>query len=423
MESRLDGVTLLRYAHIYRNRSSGGAEQYLRQVNAGLLSRYQMTILQTHLVTAGSRSFANEVEIEKCGQGQIVWVPVGIYEEDCSVRSCFRRFRILQHSRGTASDSYVSHTLSVIRTMFANSCGHFRYPSMILSENLVDLFNVYKVDLVILHWLSYDIGSLIASAVNRHTPFGIVNHFDNRRLSMAPPKWIRGAAAIGGVSSRNVPRQIRHNYVNLSDAVDVDFFSPSKAMPVLGAPEGFIVLLVSRIAAGKGHEDLLAAVRSCREVGVMPSIVFIGAVESESLLEELQKRVSLWGLRDKFLLLGQLTQEKLRDWYARSDLVVLPSEWEGLGRVLLEAQAMEKPVVTYDSGGTVDALVADKTGFIVRAGDCTALAGRIKYLIDNPGRRSEMGKLGRTFVKDHFSVHALIDRHERFYTDAIDQAS
>ena len=54
MSTTLDGITLLRYAHIYRNRTSGGAEQYLKQLNDGLLARHKMTILQMHLINDDS---------------------------------------------------------------------------------------------------------------------------------------------------------------------------------------------------------------------------------------------------------------------------------------------------------------------------------------------------------------------------------
>jgi len=286
---------------------------------------------------------------------------------------------------------------------------------MILSEDLADLLNEYNVDLIIFHWLSYDVGTLVAKAARRRIPYVIVHHFDNVRLRKARTRrLVKEAAAVGGVSNRNVPMELTGRYVNLSDAVDADFFSPPQSISIT-RPEGFVVLLPSRIVAGKGHADLLLAVKYLVETGAKLSVVFAGAVESEALVTELEKNASLWGLRDHVLFLGELTSAGLRDWYVGSDVVVLPSSSEGLGRVLLEAQAMGKPVIAYDSGGMPDALVADKTGFLVKAGDHAALGERLKYLIDNPGQRFAMGESGRKFVLEKFAISALIQRHEHLY--------
>jgi hypothetical protein len=84
----LEGITLLRYAHIYRDRTSGGAEQYLRQLNRGLLTRHGMTILQMHRVNGDETSFAPEVEV--LGRGRLIWVPVKVYVEKRSVGSLLK---------------------------------------------------------------------------------------------------------------------------------------------------------------------------------------------------------------------------------------------------------------------------------------------------------------------------------------------
>ena len=419
MGTNLDGITLLRYAHIYRNRISGGAEQYLKQINDGLLAKNRMTILQMHLVPSDSACSTVQVEVEKRGQGQIIWIPVCFHTEDRSLRSLPRRLRVLVASRNATISTDKRSVYSTVRRALGNSCGHLRYSTMILSEVLVDLLNEYRVDLISFHWLSYDVETLVSYAARRHIPYAIIHHFDNGRLSAASTRQlVDKAAAVGGVSNRNVPPELQDRYVNLSDAVDVDFFLSSQAKPV-PRPDSFVVLLPSRIVPGKGHADLLLAAKSLVEVGANILIVFAGAVESESLVAELNKKVILWGLGDRVVFLGELTPEGLRDWYAGSDVVILPSSSEGLGKVLLEAQAMEKPVIAYDSGGMPEALVANETGFLVRNGDHVGLAEQIKHLIDHPIERITMGLSGRKFVLERYSLPALIDSHQKFYSMAL----
>jgi glycosyltransferase involved in cell wall biosynthesis len=421
MSTTLDGITLLRYAHIYRNRTSGGAEQYLKQLNDGLLARHRMKILQMHLVNddAALSPSAMEVEVETRGLGQIIWIPVRRYNEERSVRSLPRRVRLLALQRAAATATGQGAGSSTIRRALGNSCGHLRYSTMILSEGLADILEKYRVDLIALHWFSYDVGTLVSTAVKRRIPYAMINHFDNSRFSEKRTlRWVEQAAALGGVSNRNVPSGLEGHYVNLSDAVDVDFFSPSRSKQVR-RPEGFVVLLPGRLVAGKGHADLLLAAKNLLETGVNLSVVFAGVVESVQLEAELKKKVTLWGMRDQVLFLGQLNPEALRDWYAASDVVVLPSSSEGLPRVLIEAQAMEKPVIAYNCGGMPEALFPYKTGFLVNRGDYAALGERVQHLLDNPTERFVMGKTGREFVLERFSVSSLIERHERFYCNAL----
>ena len=406
----LDGMTLMRYAQVDRRRDAGGTEQYLGQLNQELLARNRMTILQMHLVAGESP--AHSVEIETIGRGRIVWVPVVNRREERSLRSLPRRLTRLVQNVGamTPTNSYVN-----VRRLMRAAYGYVWSPHVVLSEVLGEFLDAYHVDLVLFHWLSDDIGPLVARATKRRIPYAVIHHFDNHRLSAASSSvWVRDAAAVAGVSTRNVPREIQGRYVNVSDAVDADFFSPHRARSVT-RPGEFLVLLPSRIVEGKGHVDLLLATRRLMDGGAQVSVVCAGAVGSQSLKARLEGMVARCGLADRVLFLGRLASADLRDWYAASDVVVLPSNSEGLGRVLLEAQAMAKPVIAYDSGGIPDAVLPGESGFLVGAGDIVTLAERMEFLRQNPEARGQMGLCGRQFIIDHFTVQALVERHEKLY--------
>ena len=118
---------------------------------------------------------------------------------------------------------------------------------------------------------------------------------------------------------------------------------------------------------------------------------------------------------------GQLNLEDLRDLYYYCDVVVLPSYDEGLGRVLLEAQAMGKPVIAYDVGGINAALINGKTGYMVKKGNAEELFLKIKDLLINERIRLEMGREGRKFIEKFYSLSKLTERHEEFYIKAINK--
>jgi glycosyltransferase involved in cell wall biosynthesis len=231
-------------------------------------------------------------------------------------------------------------------------------------------------------------------------------------------KWISHAAAIGTVSNRGIPDDLRARCVNLSDAVDSGFFDPENARPI-AAPERPVVLLPARIGDGKGHRDMLEAARILKEKKIDFVLCFAGAVDSEPLYQGLRRSVEDMALEGRVLFLGERSAEDVRDWYAKSSVVVLPSYSEGLPRIVIEAQAMKKPVVSYDCGGVRDALLPDETGFIVRTGDVHALAEKISFLLQNESDRLRIGEIGREFVSHKFSLSALIQRHEAFYLDVL----
>ena len=419
----LDGITIMRYAHVYRDRVSGGVEQYLKHLDHGLLQRHRLTMIQMHLVR--DDKFAT-IEVENVGLGRILWVPVPVRLMDPSVADLPSRVeyvfdRTLRLYRQQGEGRYRA-TLPSMWNVLSHRGGHLRYKTTILSDHLSRLLVTRNIDLLSLHWLSYDTGALIARARNAGIPFVFINHFDNSRLPLAQTrKEIAHAAAVGVVSNQCIPEDLRHRCVNLSDAVDTEFFSVEKARSG-DRPERPIILLPARIQEGKGHRDLLEVARIAKAKKIDLTVCFAGAVDSESLHQELRSSAAAMGLEEHVIFLGERSAEEIRDWYALSTLVVLPSYSEGLGRVLIEAQAMKRPVVAYDNGGMREAVLPNETGFLMEPGNVTALEHKISSLLRNEGKRLRIGERGREFVSRKFSVAALIQRHEVFYLKALSGA-
>jgi glycosyltransferase involved in cell wall biosynthesis len=277
----------------------------------------------------------------------------------------------------------------------------------------------HKVDLLVLHWLSYDTPALVLQARKVGAPSVFINHFDNVRLA-APgiQRSLAHVSGIGTVSGQGIPDELRNLCVNLSDAVDTEFFTPEKARP-LPRTMSPIVFLPARIEIGKGHIDLVkaASILIARKVDLL--LCFAGAIDSEPLYQELCSFIATTGLVKRVLFIGEKSLEEIRDWYAMSAVVVLPSHSEGLSRVLIEAQAMKKPVVAYDIAGIREAILPGETGFLVEPGNTEALADKIQCLLDNESERLRIGELGRKFVSRQFGLSALVARHESFYLNAL----
>src|SRR5215471_19612368 len=152
----LDGLTIMRYAHMYRDRASGGVEQYLRLLNRGLLERSRAVILQMYLARDGE---ADEIE-EEVGLGRIIWVPVLRLQIDSrvtgllgGVASAYGRVRDCR--RGT-SGARPGATIPFLHSV-ARHCGALlRYKRAIFSDRMAGLLAMHRVDLLALHWFRYD---------------------------------------------------------------------------------------------------------------------------------------------------------------------------------------------------------------------------------------------------------------------------
>ena len=92
------------------------------------------------------------------------------------------------------------------------------------------------------------------------------------------------------------------------------------------------------------------------------------------------------------------------------DLFVLPSAFEGLAIVILEAMVASKPVIASLEGGTPEIVVDGQTGTLTTFEDSDKLAEAIIYHLKNPGISKKMGERGYERVKEHFSLSRMLDK-------------
>jgi len=120
-------------------------------------------------------------------------------------------------------------------------------------------------------------------------------------------------------------------------------------------------------------------------------------------------RVTLTGYRDDMLALLQ-----------GFDLFVLPSLWEGLGIVLLEAMAYSKPLVASHVGGINDVVVEGRTGLLIPPRDAPALARAVVSLLRDDARRQRIGAAGHQRLLSDFRDEVANERLMLLYRRLID---
>ena len=102
---------------------------------------------------------------------------------------------------------------------------------------------------------------------------------------------------------------------------------------------------------------------------------------------------------------------------------MLPSYREGLPKVLLEAAACGRAVVTTDVPGCRDAVEAGRTALLVPAMEVTPLAGAIRRLVEDPDLRARMGAEGRRLAEAEFSIERVVAAHLAIYSRVLERAA
>ena len=139
-------------------------------------------------------------------------------------------------------------------------------------------------------------------------------------------------------------------------------------------------------------------------------------------VQELIRRESL---EDRVELVGGVDDQQQGELLRRALFVCMPSRYEGWGMVAVEAAAAGKAVVGTDISGLRDAIRDGETGVLVPPGDVSALAGGMRFLVEDDRRRRLLGNQGRSWARN-FNWDRLAREQEAVYLKAIgelDEAS
>jgi len=195
--------------------------------------------------------------------------------------------------------------------------------------------------------------------------------------------------------------------------VDVSVFRP------VSEPQGeIVVLLAARMLWDKGVGEFVEAVRLLKRRGVAFRAVVVGILDEGNprAIPESQLRawhdegvVEWWGRRDDMPTV-----------LALSHIVVLPTYYgEGVPKVLLEAAASARPIVTTAIPGCRDVVRDGENGFLVPPKDPRALGDAIATLVADPGLRERFGKRGRDIAVDEFRVEKVVEETLAVYRDLL----
>ena len=211
-----------------------------------------------------------------------------------------------------------------------------------------------------------------------------------------------------GLSEDNI--KIIYNGIDWSDWEKVpDKMSFRDSYPEVS--ERFVIF-AGRLATNKGIPDLIEAMSISESADV--DLVVMGA--DMGLGKDLDKVAISLGV--KMHRLGHVNDEIYRSALSAAEILVLPSEYEAFGIVLLEAAAAQTPVVATRVGGIPEAMSEGKNGLIVDYNDPKALSAAIFSILEDDSLKREMGAFGREFSKG-FSWSSIVNQLESKYLELL----
>jgi len=169
-------------------------------------------------------------------------------------------------------------------------------------------------------------------------------------------------------------------------------------------PESRLIVGLGRLEPVKGFQLLIEALPLICSAVPATRLLLVG---DGSLRDELGARARALGVGERVQMAGARLDAAA--FLAAADLVVVPSLNEGMGRVLVEAMALGRPVVATRVGGIPAVMVEGETGSLVPPGDPPALARAASELLKDPGLRQRMGEAGRRRA-EQFSLAVMESR-------------
>jgi glycosyltransferase involved in cell wall biosynthesis len=218
-------------------------------------------------------------------------------------------------------------------------------------------------------------------------------------------------------SSETSARQIVDDFgvrasriVNVWNGIDTDTFRPDSEAKRSDAE----LLCVGRASdPNKGVKTLV------QSLALLPEHVTLTLVDDDHPDNQVFKWARQASVLPRLRVVGRVPQDELLALYRRATLVVVPSRFEGFGLPAVEAMACGTPVVASHAGALPEVLRIASGGVLVPPDDPTALARGIRELIDDPERRSALGRRARERVEATFSWRRVAEATVRVYRDVL----
>ena len=247
-----------------------------------------------------------------------------------------------------------------------------------------------------------------------------LNYLLRKRASLFLTKrFLRPIMAVSEATMEQLMRDgLREDEITvLHNGIDVEFWKRNSGYPVLRdemqlKADELLVGTVARIDYQKDFRTFFGAAKLVKLHVPKARFVVVGDGKNDEL-EKVKETAKEFGLSQDVCFTGH--RNDLLNIYSSLDLFLMTSTQEGLPNSILEAMAMEVPVVSTVVAGVTELVVDGKTGYLCEIGDSTSLSKRVIELLENGNQRDQFAQAGRTRVTESFSFADRIKKLENLY--------
>jgi glycosyltransferase involved in cell wall biosynthesis len=306
--------------------------------------------------------------------------------------------------------------------------------SLQILKRLVAYFAQHRVDILHTHrYKEHVLGSTAAKSARVRnivkTVHGLEEPFSGaRRWKMAfyayldnlIEKYLTDAIiAVSDDIRRVLAKRLRTPVITIHNGIDLDRVKPRVGPELvrksLGIDSGsYVIGTIGRIVPVKGLDYFLSAAEVI--LGEIQNVHFL-IVGEGPYRKHLEQMAQQKGLGKNVIFAGH--REDVYDLLNAMDIFVLPSFHEGVPTVLLEAMALQKPIIATDVGGVPEIITDGETGFLVPPKSVKFLADRIVYVIRNLDEARRLIRLARTQVEEEFSTVQQVNKLFMLYVDIV----
>lgn len=167
------------------------------------------------------------------------------------------------------------------------------------------------------------------------------------------------------------------------------------------------IITIGRLVPWKGISGIIDAFS---QLDYTAELHIVGDGPNRAALE---KHASRTDQRDKIHFHGQIEHQQVLEFLANSKVLTLNSTYEGLPHVVLEAMACGTPVIASAAGGTPEAIVDKKNGYLVEPGDAAAIADRCERLLKQTELQASFRDAGFELLDKRFNHTSMVNQYER----------
>jgi glycosyltransferase involved in cell wall biosynthesis len=193
----------------------------------------------------------------------------------------------------------------------------------------------------------------------------------------------------------------------IGNGVDEQIFAPAK-----NKADDRYILFTGRLAYRKGLFDLIECGKYiCKKYDDVNFII----VGDGMLRNKLQMEVRNSGLENRIIFKGRVPKTELINFYQNATIHVIPSHYEGLPTVLLEAMSCGLPVIATAVSGNLDVIEDGKNGLLIPPKSPEEMAIAISTLLEDSSMRCDLGRAARKTIEEKFTWDIISNRMIQCY--------